>query len=172
MTQNDFLNRLFSMNLFFVTLLTWFWGFGSLFVYAVRTDSVTTVLLRHPGIMIGDFFLIPFSMFLITYFYQHVDNPVDLVVSNRWNYMILPAIFLTLVSAVRYDLLNIWFFPHSLFYCFMVYVLLNFFPKGLLQLVKGASEKYLWLIWFGIVLVLFVHELIPNIFGAKTFPKL
>jgi len=75
MTQNDFFNSLFLLNPFFVAFLTWFWGFGSLVIYAIRTESVSTLLLKHPGIMIGDFFLIPFSMFLITYFYQRVVIP-------------------------------------------------------------------------------------------------
>jgi len=171
MTQNDFLNPVFTLNPVLVAMLAWFWGFGSLVLVAVRTNAVSSALLRHPGFMIGDFFLIPLACLLMTYFYQTVDHPIPLVTSPKWNYVAVLALVLASISAIRFDLVSLWWIPHLAFYWFMAYALITFLGKGLLQLVLAGEKSFPWLIWFGVLMAISIHEVLGVIFGPKSLPK-
>ena len=172
MTENDFLKPVFSLNPIVVALLIWFWGFGSLALIAIKTNSFGGVLLRHPGFIIGDFFLLPLAGLLIAYFYQHVSAPQRWVTSKVWIFGGAgAATILTVVSVVRNDLIYIWFVPHGTFYWFMAYVLITFFPRGLLQLVASKAERGLWPVWLAALLAVSGHFVIPMIFGPKILPK-
>ena len=152
-------------------MLAWFWCFGSLVLVAVRTNAVSSVLLRHPGFMIGDFFLIPLACFLMTYFYQTIDHPVPLVMSPKWNYVAILGLVLASISGIRFHLVSLWWIPHLTFYWFMAYALITFLAKGLLQLVVGGEKDSRWLIWLGVLIAICIHEMLPLIFGPKTLPK-
>jgi len=130
--ENDFLKPILLLNPTLVAFLIWFWGFGSLALIAMRTDTVTSVLLKHPGFMVGDFFLLPITGLLVAHFYQHTGPAESIVTSKLWTIGgATAATILTVVSVVRNDLINIWFVPHGVFYWFMAYMLVIFFPKGL-----------------------------------------
>lgn len=175
-TQNDFLDPLFSLNPFLVALIIWITGFGSLLLIAWRTNSITTILLKNLGFMIGDFIMLPLAGFLITLFYQQINSPVDFIISNNLTYPILVvALIITVLSG--YATLFVWktlpldisVIPHGIFYFFMTYILLNFFIKGLLQLFSSPTP-FLWMLYIGVLFSIGMHLLVPMIYGRKYFP--
>jgi hypothetical protein len=169
---NDILKPILSLNPIAVAFLICFWGFGSLALIAIRTNTLESVLLRHPGFIVGDFFLLPMTGLLIAYFYQHTNATGILATSKLWTIGgVILATILTSVSAVRNDLMNIWFIPHGTFYWFMAYMCATFFPKGLLILVMIGAEKWLWYVWCTALLTLSSHLILPMIFGSKVLPK-
>lgn len=173
-TQNDFLNLLFSLNPFFVALIVWATGWGYLFLFALRTNSLDNFL-KHPGFMVGDLIMLPIAGFLITLFYQQITNPVNSIVSKNWTYItIVIALILTVLSAYRTLFiwktvpLDIFITPHLVFYFLFSYILANFILRGMLQLIS-ASTPLLWGMYIGVILVMSVHLTLPLIFGPKTF---
>lgn len=171
MTENDFLNPLFSLGPLVMALLVLFWGFGSLVLVAIRTTTLGSVLLENPAFMVGDLLLLPFAGFLITYFYRAVANAVDIVTSPRWSYGIgVLAVLLPAISAVRNDLISIWWVPHLTFYWFFAYMTISFLCKGFLQLILGTNEKFLWLVWVGVLMLTSVHGILGLVF-PKVFPR-
>lgn len=127
MMGNDFLKPILLLNPIAVAFVIWFWGFGSLALIAIRTNTVTSILLKHPGFMVGDFLLLPITGLLVAYFYQHSGPAESIVTSKLWTIGgVTIATILTVVSIVRNDLVNIWFVPHGVFYWFMAYMLVTF----------------------------------------------
>jgi len=170
MTENDFLNPLFSLGPFIVAMVILFWGFGTLVLVAIKTKTVFSVLLANPA-FIGDFLLLPVAGFLITYFYRSVTSSIDIIILPVWSYGILTiAVILTVVSVTRNELFSIWWLPHQTFYCFFAYLSISFLIKGLLQLIIGAGSKPLWLIWTG-VLILVTSSGVLGLIFPKVFPK-
>ncbi len=170
MTENDFLNPLFSLGPVAMALIVLFWGFGTLVLVAIQTKTVGSVLLANPA-FIGDLLLLPFAGFLIAYFYRAVVNPVGIVTSPIWCYTVgVLALLLAAISVVRSDMISIWGVPHLTFYCFFAYIAISFVCKGLLQLILGTNEKFLWLVWVGVLILISVHVILGLIF-PKVFPK-
>ncbi|MBI2596383.1 hypothetical protein HYW46_06665 [Candidatus Daviesbacteria bacterium] len=168
MTNNDFLNYLFNLQPTWVALLIFLWGVGSLLIVAAKTKTIKTVLFKNPGIVVGDFFLLPIAGGLITFFYQQVTNPVP-VNNPLWTLSIMfISLLLTIFSALRFKLLNILWLPHGLFYLFMSYIVLTFISKGLWQLIHGGTPL-LWLIWILVVFAVTTHQLL-GILWSKKFP--
>lgn len=172
MTQGDFLKPIFDLPPFLAALFIWFWGFGSLVLYGIKTKAIKSVFLRTPGIIIGDFFIIPALGFLITYFYQTIENPLVATLSPCWSAATcLIAMILAAMSAIRFNLVNRWFFPHIIFYWFMAYILLTFLTKGLHQLIFGELVSGLRVIWL-LVLIGTLTHIIMGIIWSKKFPRL
>lgn len=174
-TQNDFLNPLFSLNPVLVALIIWIAGWGSLFLFALRTNSLSSFL-KHPGFMFGDFLMLPLAGFLITLFYQQITTPVSSVTSKNWTYITaIIALFLTALSAYRTLFVwktapaDIFLAPHLIFYFLFLYALINFLSKGLLQLLPN-STSFLWILYLGVIVAISTHLTLPLIFGQKTFP--
>ncbi len=172
MTQGDFLKSLFDLSPFLVAFLIWIWGFGSLVIYGIKTKAVKSVVLKTPGIIVGDFFVIPTLGFLITYFYQTIGNSLPVTASPYWSMITcLIALLLAAISAIRFDLVNRWFFPHIIFYWFMSYILLTFLTKGLYRLIFGELALGLRIIWL-LVLIGTLAHIIMGIVWSKKFPPL
>lgn len=172
MTQNDFLGPLFNLPPFVVAAVTWVWGFGSLVLYGYKTRSIKSVVFKSPGIMIGDFFIIPGISFLITYFYQTAESPLLATTFPCWTITTaLVALLMAIVSAVRFDHVNRWFSPHSLFYWFVAYILLTSLSKGFYQLVFGEGAPTLWLAWSLILIGTLTHVAL-GVIWRKEFPSL
>jgi hypothetical protein len=170
MIQNDFLNPLFSLSPFVVALVILFWGFGTLALVAIRTKTVGSVLLANPA-FIGDLLLLPCAGFLIAYFYRAVVHPVDIVTSPIWNYGVgFLALLLAAISVVRSDMISIWGVPHLTFYCFFAYIAISFVCKGLLQLILGTNEKFLWLVWVGVLILTSTHVILGLVFPKVFLP--
>lgn len=55
---------------FLFVAITFFWGAGSLLMIAVKTDSIKTVFLKKPSIIIGDFFILPTIAGIIGNYYE------------------------------------------------------------------------------------------------------
>jgi len=170
MTQNDFLYFLFSLPPLVVAIITWIWGFGSLVFYGLKTKAVRSVVLKSPGMMIGDFFILPTITFLITYFYQTIKNPLPLTTSFWWTMIMgLVSLFFAAILAVKFNPKNLWFLPHSLFIWFMTYLLFTFLSKGFYQLIFGENTLKLWLIWVLVLVGILIHEFL-GIIKSKNFP--
>lgn len=177
MTQNDFLAPLFSLHPLVVAAIVFAAGGGFLFLFAGRINFAKGFL-RQPQFVVGDLLMLPLVGFLITFFYQRVDNPIDLVISTNWTYVtLLIALVLSALSAYRSFFviktmpINIFIFAHLIFYFFMAYILLSFFPKGMLQLLSD-STPLLWIVYIGVVIATATHLMIlPAIFGFKKFPR-
>jgi len=171
MTENDFLKPLFSSGPLVMAVLVLLWGFGSLVLVAIRTQTVGSVLLANLA-FIGDLVLLPCAGFLITYFYRAVTNAVDVVTSPVWNYGAgVLAVLLAAMSAARNDLISIWWAPHLTFYWFFAYMTISFLCKGLLQLILGTNKKFLWSFWVGVLILTSVHGILGLVF-PKVFPEL
>jgi len=172
MTQGDFLKLLFNQFPFLVALFIWLWGFGSLVIYGIKTKAIKSVVLRTPGIIIGDFFIIPALGFLITYFYQTIENPLVATLSPYWSMATcLIAMILAAMSAIRFNLVNRWFFPHIIFYWFMAYILLTFLSKGLYQMIFGEIASGLSIVWL-LVLIGTLTHITMGVIWSKKFPRL
>ena len=171
MTQNDFLRFLLDRSPVVVALAVWAWGYGSLLLIAVKTDSIRT-LLRHPGFTIGDFFLLPLAAGLMTWFYHSVEDPVPVTQRAVFGYvMAVAAGVATFLSATRIGYFSPWLLPHLAFYWFMSYVALTFFAKGAVQLTSRNEAQLLWLLWGASLLAIIVHLLLGVIFGPKRLPQ-
>lgn len=176
MTQNDFLNPVLSLTPSLVAVIIWFAGWGSLFLIAWRTDSITSVLLKHPGFMVGDFVLLPLAGFLVAYFYQSADSVLDLMRSKKWDYFSIIFATLFTIVATSYSIFiskhyqGIWSIPHTIFIWFIIYILANFLSKGSYQLLYKPN-RYLWMIYIGVLIAISFHIIIKlSIFGAARFP--
>lgn len=171
MYQNDSYRLLFDLPPYILGAIVWLWGFGSLVFYGWRTKTLRSVVLKNPAILIGDFFILPAIAFLISVFYQTIENPLLQAQSTVWTISaVITAAMLTIISAVRYKLFNLWFLPHMLFYWFFAYLVLTFLTKGLYQLIFGSSNTQLWILWIAVFIGIVLHQLL-GIFYPKKFPR-
>lgn len=172
MTQGDFLNFLLNLHPLVVAIIIWIWGFGSLALYGWKTKAIKSVVLKSPGIMIGDFFIIPTLAYMVVYFYQAVENPLPETISPKWALITyIVGLFLAVTSATRFKLINRWFFPHIVFYWFMAYIFLTFLTKGVYQLIFGDNPTILWAIWIFVLVGVLIH-LVLGVVWRKQFPRL
>lgn len=171
MISNDLLGFVLKLNSISFALLILVFGFGSLLLVAIRTKSFNESILKSPGIMVGDIFLLPIAGFLITTFYQSIQNPLPILQSTWWNLLLIIAAVLASISAYRFKHLNIWWLPHNVFYFLMAYIVITFLAKGLIQLVFSKEEFNLWLSWILAMILISVHQLLGVVF-PKRFPKL
>lgn len=156
MEQNDFLASLLNINPLIFSSLIWFFGFGSIFLVAIKGKTVKKDLLRNPGFILGDFFVIPIIGGLISYFYQQVSNPLLITTSPYWNLTLIIAILITFYMGIKFKLMKLWWFPHGLFHVIFTYILINFLFKGVLQLVDTGGFE-LWIIWFLVLAGIIAH---------------
>lgn len=171
MTQNDFLQSFYQLPPLLIAPIIWLWGFGSLLFLGWRTKSIKSVVLKSPGMIIGDFFIIPAIAALIPLAYQLVDNPLPATTSSEWNIAILLIAFLlTIISLTRFKNWYVWFMPHGVFYFFFAYYLLNFLTKGVYQILFGTTGETFKLLWGLISLGIIAHEWLGFI-KPKKFPK-
>jgi len=141
-------------------VLTFFWGVGSLFLVAIKTNSVKTILLRKPSILIGDFFILPIVAGIIANYYQ--QNNISYLFAGFQSWLVLTiAIILTIISAAKSQLLHPLWIPHLLFYAFMAFIILSFLSN--FQLTTFSW----WLVFVGII----THQLLGILF-PKKFPKI
>ena len=141
-------------------LLTFLWGVGSLFLVAIRTNSVKTILLKKPSIIIGDFFILPAIAGIIANYYQQTG--IDNLFTSFHGWLILGiSIILTIISAAKSQLLHPLWIPHLLFYAFMAFIILSFLSN--FQLTTFSW----WLVFVGII----THQLLGILF-PKKFPKI
>lgn len=172
MIQNDFLNPLFSLNPFLVALIFLVAGWGYLVLAAWRLKTLNA-LLKHPGYMVGDLIMIPLAGFLITLFYQSVNNPTISVLSVRWIYFgIAFATLYTIITFIASIFISktvhgFWFIPHTIFIWFISYVLFNFFTKGFLQVLSKTTPSLLS-IYIIAALAVLTHFILIAVFGYKT----
>lgn len=146
MTEGDFLRPFLALHPAIVALVIWVWGFGSLVLVGLKTQTLKASVFKNIPIMVGDFFLLPLSAALIVMFYQSVENPLKALASPLWGIVaVAVAVILTLISASRFKLLNRWWLLHSLFYFFLSYLVITFFLKGIYQLtLQENSSPFLW----------------------------
>ena len=173
MTRNDPFRHLFALRPWAVAAIVWAWGFGSLVLYSGSTGSIQDVLLRHPGFMVGDFFLLPAAAFLIAWFYRTAQiRPGSPAAHLAWNVAgAAAATIMTAVSLVRNGLLSWWFAPHAVFYWFMACLLIVFFPRAAVQLVLDGGDRLHWLMWTLALIAVGGHILLPVVFGPKVLPR-
>lgn len=167
--ENDIFWFLFKLHPLLVAVIVWLLGFGSLVLVAIKTKSLKESIVKNPGVMIGDFFLLPSVGFLIAYTYQSVQASTDLLSSPYWNLILIIALILVLISAIRFNHKSLWWLPHNFFYFLMSYVVLTFLLKGFFYLIaEGDSSR---LVTYAAVLVLVaLHQLLGLLF-LKRFPS-
>ncbi|MEX2008464.1 MAG: hypothetical protein WD850_03175 [Candidatus Spechtbacterales bacterium] len=170
MTEGDFLAPLLNLSPLVVASVAWAWGFGSLVVVGVKTQTFRRNILKNPAVMVGDVLLLPVSAGLIVLFYQSVQQPLAETAVPAWSIAggIIASV-ITATFAVRFQLLNIWWLPHGLFFLFMAYLVVVFSTKGAYQLLLGPSSPSLWLLWTSPLLLIALHHLLGMRF-KKRFP--
>ena len=140
-------------------ILTFIWGVSSLFLVAIRTNSVKTILLKKPSIIIGDFFILPTIAGIIATHYQQVSIGNLFLDVSVWLILII-SLLLAIFSAMRFGLLHPLWIPHLLFYWFMAFIILIFLSTF------EISPSW-WLVLTGII----IHQLLGILF-PKKFPKI
>lgn len=171
MTQNDFLHPLLILPPFIVYLIILVWGFGSLLLVAIKTKTLRTHLVRNPGFMIGDFFLLPAAAALITFFYQSVTSPLPVTTSLTWTQATaILSLIITISLGVKFKKYNkylIWVWPHGVFHLLFTYLFITFISKGFWQLVFGENSPLLWMIWITAVFAVAIHLILGTIWPKK-----
>lgn len=142
---------------FLFIFLTFFWGVGSLFLVAVKTNSVKTVFLKTPSILIGDFFILPAIAGIIGNSAENLDN---IFTSISTLLILLISFCLTIISTLRNRLIHTSWIPHLMFYWFMTFIILLFLSKFALNLSW-------WLVLIGAI----VHQSLGILFHKK-FPHI
>ena len=141
-------------------VLTFFWGVSSLFLVAIRTNSVKTILLKKPSITIGDFFILPTIAGIIATHYQQVSIGNLFLDVSVWLILII-SLLLVVISAVRFKLLHPLWLPHIVFYWFMTFIILLFLSNLKLNTLSW------WLVLIGTI----THQSLGVLF-PKKFPKI
>lgn len=146
--------------IFLFIFLTFFWGTGSLFLVAVKTKSVKTVFLKKPSIIMGDFFILPVVAGIIGNYYWQTG--INNLFAGFQGWLILTiSILLTIISAIRFQLLHPLWLPHLLFYTFMAFTIISFLSKFELTTLSW------WFVLTGAV----VHQFLGILF-PKKFPDI
>lgn len=145
---------------YFLTALTFLWGVGSLFLVAVKTNSIKTVLLKKPSIIIGDFFILPTIAGIIGNYYEH--KGFESLFSNvlTWPILII-SLALAVISFVRFRLLHPLWIPHFLFYWFMAFLIVLFI----------STLELTTLSWWLVLIGAITHGLLGILF-PKKFPEI
>ena len=151
-----------NLKLFLIgAFMVFVWGVGSLFLVAIKTNTVKSVFLKSPSILIGDFFILPFIGGLIINSLEKeklvfsFSNPLSLL-------SLFLAVALTLISAWRNQLVNILWIPHLVFYFTMAFLILSF-------LLINFGKDYItwWIVLSGVA----IHQTLGVIY-KKNFPKI
>lgn len=174
-TQYHALNPVFSFNPLLVSLIILIWGWGNLFILAVKTKTLKTFLV-NPGFMIGDLIILPAVGFLVVYSFQQI-TVWEIIMRVKWFYLITIAaasLALSLFSGFRTFLkktapLHPLILPHFFFYWFMAFILINFFFMGFLQILFRGWSFLSSVIYATVVIGVLTHLSLPEIFGPKKF---
>jgi len=170
-TSNDFLSAMFELRPVRVALIIWSTGWGSLLLVAWREDDIYEGLLRDPGHMIGDFFMLPIAGLLITQFYRGVVEARLVVMNQKITHVALLCSSFTTIGVTFYSVWisqnyqGVWSLPHTVFIWFFSYVLITFLIKGAIQLSRNSSPR-MCATYTGVMLAMGIHlSLKPAIFG-------
>ena len=146
--------------LLLAAVATFVWGSGSLLLVAIKTNSVKSVFLKKPSIIIGDFFILPIiSVFIVGTF----DGQLTGIISGQITFWAALFSFIaTAISAFRNQLISLWWLPHLLFYWFFGFLFLSFLARKF-----DLDSVVWWLVLSGIL----THQLLGVIF-PKKFPKI
>ena len=145
-----------------VALVIWASGWGSLLLIAWRTEAVTSVLLRSPGYMIGDFLMLPLAGFLIARYYRTHGSPHLLENAARATLLAISIATLATITLTLFSLLisqhyhGVWSVPHTLFIWLIACILTGFFLRSTPRLWSNRT----WSSYFpyvSVVLALVVH---------------
>ncbi len=170
-TQNDFLNPLFSLNPIIVALIILFLDFSTLALVAIKTRTIKSVLFKIPAVLLGDFFLIPFTGFLITYFYQNTNTELSILADSIWTTITaFLAIIITVVFGLKFNLIKTIWIPHGIFFWFMAYIVITFISKGF-YLFLFERNVVLLSIWISVCVCIFLHQMLGLIWPKKFTKK-
>ena len=133
--------------------LTFLWGVGSLFLVAVKTNSLKSVFLKNPSIVTGDFFVLPAVAGIIG---NSINSFADLFAGFSVLLILLVSLLLMIVSALRNKLVHTLWIPHLLFYWFMAFIILSYLSK--------FQFDTLW--WFVLIGAIF-HQSLGILFPKK-----
>ncbi len=142
--------------IFLFVAVAFLWGVLSLLIVAIKTNSVKTIFLKKPSIIIGDFFILPSIAGIIVSSTRNLDGFFSGL--STW-VILLTSLFLTLISTFRNKLTHPLWIPHLAFYWFMTFIILDF----LLKLDLNLSW---WLVLTGAIFHQSLGILVP-----KQFPK-
>ena len=148
---------------YFAALIAFIWGVGSLYLVAVKTNSVKSVFLRKPSIIIGDFFLIPVGVYLVFDDLLKIgSNWKDLFFSLSGFVAVLISVILTVISVARNHMTRIWWLPHILFYASMWFLAIFFLM---------SRFNLSWLLWWAVLLIVILHQSL-GVSYPKKFPEI
>ena len=125
--------------------------------------------LRHPGYMIGDFFVLPLAGFLVARFSRSAPAAYPASVGARVTVLAVGIATLSTVAATLFSVSisenyhDAWSVPHTLFIWFIAYVLTGFFIRGGLQFLSAKTRK-LYLAYAGVLLALASHGVLKFLY--------
>jgi hypothetical protein len=176
-TAGDYFRGFFALPPLIVAIVVLIFGWGNLFLFAIKTDSLGAFL-HNPDFMVGDLIMLPLAGLLVSVYYGRASERLNFsfINSNLWHKLVLlfafilssyNAIFSLYVwHSTHFDIIIV---PHFFFYWFVVYELTNFFIKGAVYLLRYRSFLMLFL-YISVLLAIVVHLTLPSVFGPKTFP--
>lgn len=165
--MNNYLIYFYSLNPYLAAFFIFLFGFGTLLLVGIKTKTVKTILFKNPAILIGDVLLLPLSGFLTTTIVQKTDSLSVFNQSPIVSFTIAGiAILLTLFSALRFQLLHLWWIPHGVFYWFMSYLILDFV---VMEIVVLITQTYDIVISLGLIFIVVLISL--HLYLGKKFPK-
>lgn len=90
-------------------ILILIWGAGSLYLVAVKTNSIKSVFLKKPSIIVSDFLILPIIGGLIIHSFQSSGkNLSDLLAPATTFVLLVASLTLAAISAIRNKLLSWW----------------------------------------------------------------
>jgi len=166
LSQNDFLNPIFSVNPLLLAVFVFLWGNGSLLIVAAKTKSIREVFFRSPSILLGDFFILPGIIFVVAWHYQNVliSDPFS---SAVYFFFLLFGFTLAGISAVRFKQVNRWYAAHIIFYWIIAYIVTAFIFKFGYMYVTGAISLQSALIPLVVLPAILIHVLLGVLYPKR-----
>lgn len=134
-----------------------------MYLVAVKTNSVKSIFLKKPSIVIGDFLILPTIVGLIAYYYQNREYSLADIFSPAWVVVAVIIGFLQVsFSAIKSHLFNTWWLSRLLSQWVVAAIIVYF----LITNFKLASAFW-WIVLIGVI----AHKVLGIVY-PKEFPEI
>lgn len=151
------------MSFWLFTILVFVMDVGTAIPIAIKTNTLKSVYIKKPSIILGDMIIIPLiGGYILNYFLASGRQITEIFSTPFMLFISFIAILLALISGLRFKTTNPWYWPHTLFYMFFAFWLLLFLIGKF-----DLSSVAWWLVLLGIGTHLYLGKKYP-----KVFPKI
>lgn len=143
----------------FAAIFVFILDIGTSLPVAIKTKALSSVYLKKPSILIGDFLIIPLiGGYIISYFYSTGKTLNELFSVKVLISAGVIAVALAMFSAIRFKTLSPWYYAHGLFYVFMAFLVLLFLIRNF-----DLTSWEWWFVFVGI----WTHLLLGHFYSKK-----